>query len=214
MEKLFGSYEIASGTRDRANSDVTDNGPQFASKEFEAFAKSWSFNHTTTSPRYPQSNGKAENAVKTVKRLFQKCKESGVSEFQALLDWRNTPTEGMATSPAQRLMGRRCRTLLPTSECPLRPSYSLRDDVRAMSDKKRRQKEYYDRHAKPLPNVSPGEMVRMRLPGQKVWTPATCLDSAGPRSFLIKSGGAVFRRNRRDVIKTGETPVASQTVVE
>ena len=53
----------------------------------------------------------------------------------------------------------------------------------------------------------------MRLPGQKVWTPATCLDSAGPCSFLIKSGGAVFRRNRCDVIKTGETPFASQTIV-
>jgi len=65
---------------------VTDNGPQFASKEIEAFAMSWSFNHTTTSPRYPQSNGKAANAVKTVKRLFEKCKKSGVSEFQALLD--------------------------------------------------------------------------------------------------------------------------------
>ena len=122
---------------------VTDNGPQFASNEFKAFVKSWSFNHTTTSPRYPQSNGKAENAVKTVKHLFEKCKESGVSEFQALLDWCNTPTEGMATSPAQRLMGRRCRTLLPTSEGLLRPSYSLRDDVPAMTDKKRRQKEYY-----------------------------------------------------------------------
>ena len=61
---------------------LTDNGLQFASKEFEEFAKSCSFNHTTTSPRYPQSNGKAENAVK---RLFEKCKESGVSEFQALL---------------------------------------------------------------------------------------------------------------------------------
>ena len=53
----------------------------------------------------------------------------------------------------------------------------------------------------------------MRLPGQKVWTPATCLDSVGPRSFLIKSGGAVFQRNWCDVTKTGETPVASQTVV-
>ena len=60
---------------------VTENGLQFASKEFKAFTKSWSFNHTTTSPRYPQLNGKAENAVKMVKRLFEKCKESGVSEF-------------------------------------------------------------------------------------------------------------------------------------
>ena len=53
----------------------------------------------------------------------------------------------------------------------------------------------------------------MRLPGQKVWTPATCLDSAGPRSFLVKSGSTVYRRNRRDIIKTSETPVSSQTVV-
>ena len=89
---------------------INDNGSQFASREFKAFAESWCFNHITTSPRYPQSNGKAENAVKTVKGIFEKCKESGVSEFQALLDWRNTPTEGMATSPAPRLMGRRCYT--------------------------------------------------------------------------------------------------------
>lgn len=37
-------------------------------------------------------------------------------------------------------MDRRSRSLL--SE--LRPSYSLRDDIRAKSDKKRRQKKYYD----------------------------------------------------------------------
>ena len=43
---------------------VTDNGPQFASNEFKAFAKSWSFNHTTTSPRYPQSNGKGESPAR------------------------------------------------------------------------------------------------------------------------------------------------------
>ena len=104
---------------------VTDNGSQLRSREFKAFAESWSFNHITTSPRYPQSNGKVENAVKTVKCLFEKCKESDVSKFQALLDWRNTPTVGMGTSPVQRLMGRRCHTLLSMSESLLRPSYPV-----------------------------------------------------------------------------------------
>ena len=44
---------------------------------------SWGFDHVTSSPRYPQSNGKAKNAVKTVKHLFTKCKEAGQSEFLA-----------------------------------------------------------------------------------------------------------------------------------
>ena len=102
---------------------VTGNGPQFSSAEFAVFAKTWMFQHTTSSPYHPQSNGKAENAVKTVKRLFTKCQQSGHkrSEFLALLDWRNTPTEGVGTSPAQRLMGRRCKTLLPVASTLLQP---------------------------------------------------------------------------------------------
>ena len=79
---------------------MSDNGPQFASVEFASFAKKWGFEHITSSPHYPQSNGKTENAVKTVKRLFTKCRESGQSEFLALVDWRNTLTEGLGTSPA------------------------------------------------------------------------------------------------------------------
>ena len=39
---------------------VTDNGPQFTSQEFIDFAKSYGFNHTTSSPHFLQSNGKAE----------------------------------------------------------------------------------------------------------------------------------------------------------
>ena len=104
---------------------VTDNGPCFALSEF---AK-WNFQHITLSPCYLQSNGKAENAICTVERLFTKCRATGVSEFQALLDWRNTPSEGMDTSPAQRLLGRRCKTLLPTSGTLLTPEFSLVNDA-------------------------------------------------------------------------------------
>ena len=108
---------------------VTDNGTQFSSAEFSVFARTWGFDHVTSSPRYPQSNGKAENAVKTVKRLFKKCKQAGQSEFLALLEWRNTPTESIGTSPAQRLMGRRCRTLLPVAANLLKPRYDTEADT-------------------------------------------------------------------------------------
>ena len=123
---------------------MTDNGPQFDSAEFSTFAKKWGFKHDTSSPRYPQSNGKAENAVKTVKQLFTKCQETGQSEYLALLDWRNTPTEGLNTSPAQRLLGRRCKTRLPITESLLEPQFSTKEDMKALQCMKQRQKHYYD----------------------------------------------------------------------
>ena len=52
---------------------VSDNGPQFANREFAEFAKNWEFQHVTSSPYHPKSNGKAESAVKVVKRLFKKA---------------------------------------------------------------------------------------------------------------------------------------------
>ena len=52
---------------------VTDNGLCLASSEFAKFVDQWNFQHVTSSPRYPLSNGKAENAVRTVECLFMKC---------------------------------------------------------------------------------------------------------------------------------------------
>ena len=186
---------------------VTDNGPQFASAEFATFAKDWTFEHVKSSPHYPQSNGKAENAVKTVKRLFTKCRESGQSEYLALLDWRNTPTEGVGTSPAQRLMGRRCKTLLPTPESLLQPRYSTEEDTRALTSNKQRQQVYYNRHTKPLKQIPCGETVRMKLPGQGTWSAGTCTSLVGPRSYVVKVGDSTYRRNRRQLIHADEPPM-------
>ncbi len=43
-----------------------------------------------------------------------KAKAAGQDPLLAFLDWRNTLTEGLGSSPAQRLMGRRTRTLTVT----------------------------------------------------------------------------------------------------
>ena len=183
---------------------VSDNGPQFASAEFAVFVKQKGITHVTSSPHYAQSNGKAENAVKTLKLLFAKAKQSGESEYMALLDWRNTPSEGMSTSPAQRLMGRRCKTLLPTAGTLLKPRYDTDADTRALAGRKRRQSFYYNQHARPP--IDEGATVRMRLPGEKTWTPGTCTEQVNPRSYRVKVGGTVYRRNRRQLVNAGEDP--------
>lgn len=56
------------------NQLVSENGQPFSSAKFQEFANSYDFNHVTSSPAYPQSNRKAENAVKTKKPLSESSK--------------------------------------------------------------------------------------------------------------------------------------------
>jgi len=46
---------------------ISDNGPQFISKDFKEFIRVSGMTHVKTSPYYPQSNGKLERYHKTIK---------------------------------------------------------------------------------------------------------------------------------------------------
>ena len=98
------------------------------------FAVAYEFELVTNSPNYPQSNGRVENADKKAKQLIKKSKQAGTDIYLALLDWRNTPTEGVGCSPVQRLCGQRIRAL-PTATSPLKPTTT--PDVREKLLKKK-----------------------------------------------------------------------------
>jgi len=86
------------------NQLISDNMP-FNSQEFKEFAASYEFEVITRSPGYSQSNGKVENTIKTAKNIMKKAKQAGTDVYLTLLDRRNTPSEGMSSSPAQRREG-------------------------------------------------------------------------------------------------------------
>ncbi|XP_056132704.1 prolactin-like [Lampris incognitus] len=52
---------------------VSDNGPCYSSQDFKSFAQAWDFEHVTSSPLYPQSNGLADKTVQTAKALMDKA---------------------------------------------------------------------------------------------------------------------------------------------
>ena len=87
----------------------SDRGPQFTSKLFHDFSMEWGFQHNTSTPTYPQSNGKAEAGVKSMKKLIQAAwTGSQVDEgrlARSLLQYRNTPSRRDNLSPAQKLFG-------------------------------------------------------------------------------------------------------------
>ena len=80
---------------------ISDNTPNLVSEQFLRFAAKCDFHHVTSSPYHSQSNGKAESAVKIAKTLMKKSLRIRSDAYQALLEWRNTPTVGMKSSPIQ-----------------------------------------------------------------------------------------------------------------
>ena len=98
---------------------ITDNGPQFSSREFQKFASVYSLQHLTSSPRYPQSNGLVERAVGTTKGLLRNTSDPHL----ALLSFRATPLPWCSLSPAELLFGWKINTDLPQSNQQLVPQW-------------------------------------------------------------------------------------------
>lgn len=84
LERVFADFGIPECVR-------SDNGPQHASSEFQAFLARYGVRHVTSSPGYPRSNGQAERLVQTAKNLLKKCFMEGKSYYPGLLSLRNTP---------------------------------------------------------------------------------------------------------------------------
>ncbi len=180
---------------------MSDNGPPFNSESFHEFSEEWDFNHITSSPHHPQSNGKVENAVKTCKLLLKKARDDKEFPLLSILEWRNTPTEGIGASPTQLLFGRRTR--LPAARKQLKPILieGLTKKIEKCNEKQRK---YFDRQSRTLKRLTAGDVIRMRCTGDSRWSLGKVIEAMGFRSYLVEVNGRRYRRNRRHLRTTAE----------
>ena len=98
----------------------TDGGPPFKPSDYTNPLKDWNIRPRLSSAYYAQSNGRAEAAVKTAKRILLGNINAVTGRLdtyeatKALMTHRNTPAQGTEISPAIALFGRPIRDHLPT----------------------------------------------------------------------------------------------------
>ena len=170
---------------------LSDGDPQFSCKAFQDFAKEWGFQHmyAISSPTHAQSDGKAEAALKNVKKLLKKCGALNDEFWKGMLAIRNTPLSS-GKSPAQLLLGRSLRDSLPRLPNP-KEEFLTPDTRRRILHNKSKEKRNYDQQSKGLSPLRPGSRVAIRsLLG-------TILELRPHRTFLVQTGqDSVFIRNR------------------
>lgn len=178
----------------------SDNGPQFASSEFQRFLATCGSRHITSSPYYPQSNGQAERAVQTAKSLMAKTPDI----HQALLAHRTTPG-ACGYSPAQLLMGRQLRSSVPVLPSTLTPPwphlrkyrqrYNREQAVRAARYNRRRR-------TKERPELRRNTAVRIFAGAAAHGTVYN--RGLTPRSYVVQTSSGLTRRTAQHL--QGATP--------
>ena len=202
----------------------SDGALSFTSRQFRGFLAEWGVRHCTSSPHYPRSNGLAESAVKSAKKLLRRCWDESRGRLKeeewtrGVIQQRNTPGAS-GRSPAEIIYGRPLRDDLPTHPSHFRPApqplpaedggdqgYAppahqdpARDDHCDRRESRRRAaKQWYDQHARDLPEFSVGTRVRVQDVRTKRWDRCGVVVHVGPfRRYRVRfEGGGEVDRNR------------------
>ena len=167
---------------------VSDNGPQFTSREFADCMKQNGIKHTLVAPYHPRSNGQAERSVQTFKEHFKTEGSSSITQSLArfLFSNRTTPSSVTGQTPVELFLKRRPRTRLD----PLRPNLS-----RKISDRQMYDKAEHDRESKEREFSIGEEVLVQNFRGVPKWSEATVVERTGPVSYKTQIGEQVWKRH-------------------
>ena len=121
----------------------------YSADTYEQFANEYQFQHFTSSPYYPHSNGEAERAVGTIKRLLNKEKPCyPILQVHSTTEWLH-PVRAVDESKAE-------------DNCPYCSRAVKAKSSRSREEEiKRNQKSNFDsrRGVRDLPELEEGELV-------------------------------------------------------
>ena len=146
---------------------ATDGGPPFQSYDYKQFCQSWNVRQRLSSAYYPQSNGRAEAAVKSAKRILEGNIDpiSGALDTdaaaRAIMTHRNTPCQDTGIARSVLLFGHPIRDHLPRHDRELRKEWTAIDDAREVALAKRAAKEV-PTTGKPLEPLDIGDSVQIQ----------------------------------------------------
>ena len=204
----------------------SDGGPEFSASMTADFLSLWEIHHRVSSAYYPQSNGRAEVAVKKAKRiLMENIGSTGSLDndnfLRAMLQIRNTPDPDCNISPAEIVFGRpirdafsfvnRCSKFSNPSVHPeWRKAWSLKE--KAMRCRMTRTCEKLNEHTRQLPPLQVSDHVFIQNQHgahPSKWDKSGKIIDVKPHNqYLVKVNGSgrVTVRNRRFLRKF--TPAA------
>ncbi|XP_066933557.1 uncharacterized protein [Clytia hemisphaerica] len=204
----------------------SDGGPEFTANETEDFLKRWGVHHRLSSAYNPRSNGRAEVAVKAMKRLLRdNIAPNGnidtESFTRAILQFRNTPDPSTGTSPAEVIFGRPLRDVLPVkpptqlrTHDSVKPSWKhlwrLREEE--LLNRSAKQMDTLTERTRPLDPLHIGDTCRIqnqtgRYPRQ--WHKLGMIVEVGDNDqYIIRVLGSnqVTLRNRKHLKKVNSHP--------
>ena len=180
LRKTFASFGLP-------DTVVSDNAPNFCSKEMDEFFERNGVKHVTPAPYNPPSNGLAERAVRTFKEGLHKFKDGDINVriCRFLYNQRRTACASTGKAPSEMLMGR----------CFKGPLNSLQ--------KEKKKKGRVDDDIPVLPQFKLHDAVFVRNFGKgESWVPGKIAEVLGVRNYKVQlqDYGNVFWKRHADQI--------------
>ena len=205
LKEYFSTFGIAKEI-------TSDGGPQYKSTLVRDFLKDWGVSHRVSSSYFPHSNQRAEQGVKSAKRMLRENVAADGSLKQdrflrALMLHRNTPDRDTGLSPAQVIFGKAIREFFPIKEGNLRlhPEWriTMEQRERALARRHAKREKDLQEHTKILKPLRVGQVVMVQ---NQVGNSPTRWDKSGivvelldfdRYKIKLDGSGRISIRNRR-----------------